>query len=176
MGKATGPIYKLKFRRRRDNLTNYAKRHALLKSGKTRLVVRSTNRHVIVQFIDPGANGDLTACGTNSAQLEQFGWTHGRNMPTAYLTGFMAGKAAAKKGIKEAVLDAGLRTASRNSLIFGALKGVVDAGVKVPHGENLVDEARLKGAHVAAHAKSSGASSSIEQEFEKAKAAIQKGV
>jgi len=176
MARATGPIYKLKFRRRRANLTNYAKRLALLKSGKTRLVVRSTNRRVIVQFVNPGPKGDVTVCSGSSDQLNKYGWKAKRNLPTAYLTGLLAGTLAAKKGVKEAVLDVGLRTASRNSVMFGALRGAADAGVNVPQGEGLVDEARLKGAHIDAYAKVKGGSSAVAQEFEKAKSAITKGV
>lgn len=174
MARATGPIYKLKFRRRRENLTNYAKRLALLQSGKTRVVVRSTNRQVIIQFINPSKTGDVVAYGCTSAALAKYGWKAKRNLPTAYLTGFFAGKAALKKGVKDAVLDAGLRTASKNSVLFGALKGVVDAGVAVPHGEGLVDEQRLKGAHIDAYAKSKGGSSSVAAEFDKLKSAIAK--
>ena len=43
MGKATGPTYTVPFKRRRENLTNYAKRLALLKSMKPRMVVRKSN-------------------------------------------------------------------------------------------------------------------------------------
>ncbi|MFA6035714.1 MAG: 50S ribosomal protein L18 [Candidatus Micrarchaeia archaeon] len=176
MARATGPIYKLKFKRRRENLTNYAKRLALLKSGKTRLVVRSTNRQMIVHFVNTGPKGDVTVCGVTSAHLDKYGWKPKRNLPTAYLTGLLAGKLALKKGVKEAVLDAGLRTASKNSVLFGALKGAADSGVKVPHGEDLVDESRLKGSHIDAYAKAKGSATVLAQEFEKAKAAIAKGV
>jgi ribosomal protein L18 len=40
MAHATGPVYKVAFRRRRKNLTNYAKRLALVKGSSPRLVVR----------------------------------------------------------------------------------------------------------------------------------------
>jgi len=172
MGRATGPTYRVKPRRRREGLTNYAKRLALLKSGKTRLVVRSTNRQVIVQFVNAGSKGDETACSRTSKHLEKYGWKPGRNLPTAYLTGLLAGKAALKKGVKEAVLDAGLRTPSRNSVLFGALMGVVDAGVSVPHGEGLADQDRLKGSHMDAYAAEKGGSSAIAAGFERLKHAI----
>ena len=175
MAKATGPTYRVKFRRRRDNQTNYARRLALLKSGRTRLVIRKTNRQVLVQFVNFGEKGDSTVCSANSANLAKFNWPAKRNLPTAYLTGLLAGKSALKKGVKDALLDSGLSTPSKSSLLFGALRGVVDSGVTVPHGEELVDEARRKGTHMDAYAKAKGKSAAIVAEFEKVKKAIMAG-
>jgi len=172
MAKATGPTYHVKFRRRRENKTDYSRRLALLKSGHTRLVVRCTNRQVLVQFIQFGENGDKTVCFVKSKQLAKFNWTPKRNLPTAYLTGLLAGKAALKKGVKNAILDTGLQVPSKSSLLYGALQGVTDAGVSVPCGKDLVDAKRLKGAHIDAYAKSKGGSSSLEADFEKVKKAI----
>ncbi|VVC04297.1 50S ribosomal protein L18 [Candidatus Burarchaeum australiense] len=172
MARATGPIYSVKFRRRRENKTNYARRLALLKSGKTRLVIRSTNRQVLVQFVNFGEKGDMTLCSANSSALEKFNWKPKRNLPTAYLTGMLAGKIAVRKGVKDAILDSGLSTPTKSSVLFSALQGVVDAGVTVPHGEGLVDEKRLKGAHIDAYAKSKGGPGSLEAEFEKVKKAV----
>jgi len=175
MAKATGPIYRVKFRRRRDNKTNYARRLALLKSGKTRLVIRKTNRQVLVQFVNFGEKGDRTVSSVTSKALAKFNWPAKRNLPTAYLTGLLAGKSAMKKGVKDAILDSGLSTPSKSSLLFGALSGVVDAGVSVPHGEELADGARLKGAHIDVYAKARGSSTAVEAEFEKVKKAIMAG-
>ncbi|RLG19416.1 50S ribosomal protein L18, partial [Candidatus Micrarchaeota archaeon] len=72
----------------------------------------------------------------------------------------------------DAILDSGLATPSKSSLLFGALRGVADAGVQIPHADGLVDDARLKGAHIDAYMKSKGASSALSSEFEKAKKAI----
>ena len=172
MARATGPIYNVKFRRRRENRTDYARRLALLKSGRTRLVVRRTNRNVIVHFVNFDESGDRTVCLANSKSLAKFNWKPRRNLPTAYLTGLLAGKEALRRGVRDAILDTGLTTSSRSSLVFGALRGVLDAGVSVPHGENLVDDGRLKGSHMDALAKSKGGASSVVEEFERAKRAI----
>ena len=67
----------------------------------------------------------------------------------AYLTGLLAGKKAIKKGLKEGVLDIGLYTPRKGARIFAALKGVVDAGVKVPYGEEILpSEERIYGKHI----------------------------
>ncbi|RLG18171.1 50S ribosomal protein L18, partial [Candidatus Micrarchaeota archaeon] len=102
MAKATGPIYKVKFRRRRENKTDYKRRFALLKSGKVRLVVRRSNRNVIVHFVQHDEKGDKTLCFVNSKALSKFSWNPKRNLPTAYLTGLLAGKLALKAGVKDA--------------------------------------------------------------------------
>jgi len=47
------------------------------------------------------------------------------------------------------------KTPVKGSRVFAALKGAVDAGLKVPHSESILpDESRIKGEHIAAYAKS----------------------
>lgn len=164
MAKATGPTYIVPFRRRRENVTNYAKRLAMVKSG-TRLVVRKSLKNVLVQFIDFSDKGDKVLAQASSAQLAKFGWFPHSNTPTAYLTGLLAGKRAAKSGVKSACLDIGLYTPSKGSRVFAALKGVLDAGIKVPSGEGLSSETRLKGEHIAAYAKSLKGTPDYEKRF-----------
>jgi hypothetical protein len=57
-------------------------------------------------------------------------------------------------GVKEAILDIGLQSPTKGSKIFATLKGVLDAGVLVPHGEGVLpSEKRIQGQHIAAYAK-----------------------
>jgi large subunit ribosomal protein L18 len=50
-------------------------------------------------------------------------------------------------------LDVGLHIPSKGTRIFAALKGVVDAGVEVPHSEDILsDEDRISGKHIADYA------------------------
>ncbi len=151
MSRATKATYDVPFKRRRKGLTNYRKRLALAGAG-VRLVVRKSLRHVKVQFTEFYAEGDKVLASASSEELSGYGWSSNRNSPTAYLTGLLAGKRAKAKGVSKAVLDIGLNTSSKGCLMFAALKGVLDAGVEVPHGENLFDEQRLRGAHIAAYA------------------------
>ena len=148
---ATSGRYVVKFRRRREMKTNYRKRLALLLSGKPRLVVRITNTQFIAQIIDRGEKGDVTLAQFNSSMLrKKYGWPHAyKNLPSAYLTGLALGKIAKEKGIKEVVLDIGLRRSHRKGRIYALVKGVLDAGVHVEHDEEVLpDESRLRGEHI----------------------------
>ena len=112
---------------------------ALLKSGKHRLVVRKTLTKTIVQLIEYHSSGDLVRASALSTELGSRGWNHSfSNTPAAYLTGLLAGKRAVEKGISEAVLDMGLSVSVKGSKAFAVLKGVLDAGVDIPHGEKIL--------------------------------------
>jgi large subunit ribosomal protein L18 len=154
MAKAKGPTYVVPFRRRKEKATNYEKRLALVKSGKPRMVVRRSNRHVLVQLVDFSPSGDKVLVSVNSRKLKKFKWASRRNLPTAYLAGLYAGMLGKKAGITEFVLDIGLVPPVVGGLPFAAQKGAVDAGLNSPHGENIVDGNRIKGAHIEALANS----------------------
>lgn len=142
-----GPRTRVPFRRRREGRTDYRSRLGLLKSQTTRVVVRRTNGNVIVQFVDWSAEGDQVRATAVAQELKALGWEgSAKNTPAAYLTGLLAGQRAAKAGIEDAVLDLGRHTPVRGGRVFAALKGVLDAGVQVPHGEGLYPaEERLNG-------------------------------
>ncbi|MFH1106726.1 MAG: 50S ribosomal protein L18 [Candidatus Micrarchaeota archaeon] len=149
MAKATGATYDVHFRRRREGRTDYAKRLALLKSGMPRLVVRKTNRHVTVSITENGEKGDRTVVSRSSAALEKLGFKGKCNTPSAYLTAMLCAKEAAKKGVKEAVLDIGLHKATKGSLVFAAAKGATDAGIAVSLGNEIApSQERIEGKHM----------------------------
>ncbi len=147
---ARNAIYRVKMRRRREGKTNYRKRLAYLKSGKPRAVVRKTLRYIIVQIVEYHDDGDKILVGVTSSHLKKYGWNGSfKNTPAAYLTGYLAGKLALKKGIEEAVLDIGLQSPVKGSRVFAVLKGMVDAGLNVPHSEEVYpSEERIKGEHI----------------------------
>lgn len=147
---ATGPRYKVPFRRRRQGRTDYRRRLALVKSGKARAVVRSSNKHTMVQLVTYDSGGDKVVASAVSTELAKLGWKHsGRSTPGAYLTGYLAGRRAIGKGVEEAVLDIGLREPVKGCVIFAATKGLVDAGVVVPHNDDMLPpEDRIKGKHM----------------------------
>ncbi len=144
---AASPRTRVPMRRRREGKTDYRNRLGLLKSGETRVVVRRTTGNVIVQFIDWAETGDEVKATAVGQELKQLGWTgSAKNTPAAYLTGFLAGKRALAEGIDNAVLDLGRHAPVRGSKVFAALKGIVDAGVEVPHGDDIYPtEDRLTG-------------------------------
>ncbi|MFH1785051.1 MAG: 50S ribosomal protein L18 [Candidatus Micrarchaeota archaeon] len=144
MTKALGPSFKVYYRRRRNGKTNFAKRLALVRGEKTRMVVRRSNKGVVVQFIDFDPKGDKTLLTVNGSHLSKaYNWPSKRNVWTAYLTGLMAGKLAQKKGVKEFILDMGMYTASKGSIIFAAQKGAFDSGMKVDYDKAKMPEEKL---------------------------------
>jgi large subunit ribosomal protein L18 len=100
----------MQLKRRRKKKTNYKKRLALLKSEKTRLVIRKSISNISIQFVNFDPKGDKTIVTVISTELKKLGWTKGGNIPAAYLTGLLAGKRAKEKKIQEAILDLGLQT------------------------------------------------------------------
>jgi large subunit ribosomal protein L18 len=152
---ATGPRYRVPFRRRREGKTNYRTRRALVLSGVPRLVIRLTLNHAIAQVIEAEAVGDRVVVSAHSRELAKtYGWLGNcGNVPSAYLTGLLCGFKAVANGVDKAFLDVGLHIPSKGTRIFAALKGVVDAGVEVPHSEDILsDEDRISGKHIADYA------------------------
>jgi len=170
---ATGPRYLVAFRRRREGRTDYYQRTKLVVADAPRMVVRRSNRHIIVQLVIAEMDGDKTLVSANSAELEKYGYTGATsNTPAAYLTGLLFAAKAKKAGQDRAILDIGLARATPGARVFAALKGAVDAGLEIPYGESIIpSEERLKGEHIAAYNKKAG---DIVKNVEQVAAAIKK--
>jgi large subunit ribosomal protein L18 len=153
MAKATGPTYKVAFRRRRKNLTDYKKRLGLIKSDAPRMVVRVSNRGVLIQITRFSEKGDMIEASARTEELSKFGWVPQSNTPSAYLTGMLAAKRAIKKGIENANLDMGMKTANLGSVSFAAALGANDAGLKVALEEQIIQKDRINGKHISEYAK-----------------------
>jgi len=151
---ANGPKYRVPFRRRREGKTNYHLRLRLIKSNQLRLVIRNSTKNCVVSFNEAKINGDRTLVYACSAQLaKKFDWKYNSgNLSSAYLTGYLAGLQAKKANIQSAILDIGIPI--HKNRIWASLKGVIDAGIEIPHGdifnENL--EKRITGEHIKAYA------------------------
>jgi len=144
------------FKRKRQGKTDYRKRLRLIASNKPRLVVRRALKNIIVQIIESNPKGDKVLVSAHTNELKKnFDWKIAkRNIPTAYLTGLLAGVKAKSKNINEAILDIGLNPPTKGSIFYAALKGAIDAGLKIPHSnEILPTENRIKGEHIANYAK-----------------------
>ncbi len=163
---ATGPRYRVAFRRRRESRTDYYARRKLLASHETRAVVRRSNRNIIVQFVDFTMTGDTVAAAADTKDLMKMGWTYAcSNIPAAYLVGYMAGQKAKKAGIEYAVLDIGMANPQRGGVLFAVVKGLTDAGVEIPCGEGMFPaEDRINGKHI--DDKIEGAVNSMKQKLE----------
>jgi large subunit ribosomal protein L5e len=131
---------------------------------KYRFVVRILNKHVVCQVIFSTIKGDEVVESAYSSELPRFGIKVGlTNYAACYATGLLCARrvltklklADAYKGNEEvdgeyyceeeqdegprpfrAYLDVGLARTSTGARIFGALKGAVDGGIAIPHGEN----------------------------------------
>lgn len=131
-------------RRRLEAKTDYKARLALLKSGKPRLVVRRTNQYIIAQIVTTNIAQDSVVVGVTSKSLVAKGWPETqrgslKSIPAAYLTGFLLGKVAQKK-VPEAIFDTGMHRNIQKSRLYAVLKGAVDAGLKIPHGEEALPD------------------------------------
>jgi len=153
---ATGPSYRVAFRRRREGKTDYQLRRGLVLSGIPRFVVRGSLRNVTIQIVKAEMNGDKVIVSAHSGELsKKFGWLGDTgNISAAYLTGLLCGFKAVGLGVKETVLDIGLHYPSKSSKVFAALKGALDAGLTIPFDkEKLPDEKRIMGQHIVEYAK-----------------------
>ena len=163
-----GPHYRVPLRRRREGRTDYRRRLRLLRADVPRAVVRKTNTGVIVQVTQFTERGDTILASAVARDLLKLGWTGPTgNVPAAYLTGFLAGRRAVGKGITSAVLDIGRQTPTKGGRLFAVLKGLVDAGLEIPHdAEVLPGDDRIRGAHLPPE---------IGKTFEAAKAKVEAG-
>jgi len=148
---STGPRYRVHFRRRREGKTDYRVRLRLLKSGGSRAVVRCSGRRVRVSIVNFDPLGDRVVAHADSSELGgiEFPASSLASTPAAYLTGYLAGLRAKGAGTSDAVLDVGLRRPTRGGRLAAALKGLLDSGLHVPHGEEgFPTNDRINGAHL----------------------------
>jgi len=129
-------------RRRIEGKTDYKARLSLISSGKTRLVIRKTNRYIIAQLVQSDIAQDKVLVGVSSKDLLEKGWSKDlqgslKGLPAAYLTGLLLGKNAKGK-VKEAILDMGMYRNVKRSRIYAALKGAIDSGLKVSCSETIL--------------------------------------
>ncbi|KAJ7591049.1 hypothetical protein C8J56DRAFT_934544 [Mycena floridula] len=164
--------FQVKYRRRREGKTDYYARKRLVTQAKNkynapkyRLVVRFTNKEVIVQIVYARLQGDFVLTAARSKELPRYGISHGlTNWSAAYATGLLVARRALTKlgladkyeGVTEpdgtlvltealededsprpfkCYLDVGLRRTSTGSRVFGAMKGASDGGIFIPHSD-----------------------------------------
>lgn len=148
---STGPRYRVAFRRRREGRTDYRVRRRLLGSGRPRAVVRTSARRIRVMIVEFAPTGDRVRAAADSGELGTIAFPAASlsSTPAAYLTGYLAGLRARAAGTDEAVLDLGLRRPTPGGCLAAALKGLLDAGLEIPHGgEQFPSDDRLGGAHL----------------------------
>ena len=141
--------YVVKYKRHREQKTNYKKRLELLKSNEYRLVVRRGNKNIVAQIVRYTPKGDLIISSFSSVNLNKMGWKgHGGNTPSAYLVGYALGKKS-KGSVKKVILDIGLHKIVKGSSLFACMKGVSDAGIMIKYDEKILpSEERMIGKHI----------------------------
>jgi len=159
-------------KRRIQSKTDYRKRMAFLKSGKPRIVVRRTNKYLIIQYVKSVESKDSVILGITSKELLKYGWPKTslgslKSITAAYLAGYLVGRKIVKKEKKHsAIADIGIHRNVHGSRIYSAIKGIVDAGVNLSYDNSVApSEDRIKGRHLSSEAKNV---------FEKVKEAIDK--
>ena len=128
------------------------------------ITVNITNQNTQVQILTPGMTGDKVIASAHSRYLLEKGWKGSRkSVPAAYLTGYLAGKKALGQGAKDAIMYTGTRRYTQR--MAAALKGIVDAGVKVPADEKTFPpDERINGEHLTVKNEISKIKSSIDSE------------
>jgi large subunit ribosomal protein L18 len=142
-------------RRRREGKTDYRTRKALVIGRKPLLAVRQSNKYIYGQILKPSAKGDMTVCSSSSRVLsKQYGWKgSSKNIPAAFLTGYLLGKEAMGKSISEAIAYPGVTGFVHGSRTASLLGGAREAGLKIPLDDAVLpDDTRMKGGHVAKYA------------------------
>jgi large subunit ribosomal protein L18 len=147
--------YRVAYRRRREQKTDYQARRIMATSEHPRLVVRASNKGIIAQVVKSELDGDkvLTQAASNEL-LTKYGWqASGKSVPAGYLLGLIAGHKAVKAGIEIAYLDLGLKRPTKGSKIFAVVKGAIDAGLNIPCDSDVIPPPeRINGGDIAKYA------------------------
>ena len=153
---AKGPAYRVPYRRRRQKKTDYAARRVLATSEHPRFVVRISNKTIQVQITKSQIEGDYVLAKASSHELKsKYGWiASGKNIPAAYLIGYLAGKKAKEAGLNYANLDVGLKRVTSGNKVFAVVQGANDAGFEVPVDSDIVPSPEaMNGQVIAEYAK-----------------------
>jgi len=129
---------------------------------KYRMIVRFTNKDVICQVAYAKIEGDVIICSAYAHELPRYGLKVGlTNYAAAYCVGLLMARRILKKFGLDSIyegndeingddyivepedgqpapfrcyLDVGLARTSTGAKVFGVLKGAVDGGLNIPHG------------------------------------------
>ena len=138
-------------KRRLECKTDYKSRMALLKSGIPRIVIRKTNKHILLQSVESKSAQDSVKLNVSSKDLLKEGLNEKfagslKSVPAAYLTGLLMSKKL-EKGTY--IVDWGLAVNKFGGRISAAIKGLIDGGIDVKANEKIFPSAeRISGEHL----------------------------
>lgn len=133
-------LIKVPYKRRLKTRTDYEARRDMLAGNVPRLVVRKSNRYVVVQLVVSENAQDKVVATTSSKELSKYGFAESysmKNLAAAYLAGFLTASKV-KNDHPEAVLDIGMLKSTKGNRLYAALKGAVDGGLEIPHSEEIL--------------------------------------
>lgn len=134
---------KLDKRRRREGKTDYRKRLVLLKGNSARLVVRKSNKYIILQVVESKHAQDKIIKTVSTKDLLKYGWPEDKvgklkSLGAAYLVGLLMGKKVKDMVKGRVILDSGLIPNTKGSRVYAAVKGLADSGINIPFNEEVV--------------------------------------
>lgn len=150
---AKGRNQRLRFKRRRNAETDYHRRSRMLRGGSPRAVVRVSNTQVTCQLVAYEPDGDrILESVTGKSLVDSHKWpadASRKSVPACYLVGYAMAKSALSNGHSEAILDIGLAASSSGNRTYAALRGMVEAGLEIPHSEDVLpSDDRINGEHI----------------------------
>jgi large subunit ribosomal protein L18 len=130
-------------RRRRESKTNYTKRLLLLKGNVPRLVIRKSNKYILLQVVESSGAQDKVICEVSTKEFLRYGWPKDKagslkSLAACYLGGMLLANKAKAKKVENVILDTGLIPSTKGSRIYAAVKGAVEGGLSVPHSEDIL--------------------------------------
>ena len=160
-------IHTVSLKRKRLGKTDYRTRLKILLSGEPKVVIRKGSKTLIVQLVKYDPSGDKVIVATRSTELRKYGWPYNTaNTPAAYLTGLLLGRKVVQKGVIKATPDIGLAQSRKGCKLYAAVKGMVDAGMDVPHSKEVLPaEERISGMHIAKYAEQLKKENGYERKF-----------
>jgi len=141
---------KIDKKRKLERKTNYTKRLILLKGDYPRLVVRKTNKYIIMQIIESKHAQDKVLYSVITKDLLKQGWPENKkgslkSLAASYLAGLLLGNKAKDKIKGKIILDTGLIPSTKGSRVYAVVKGVADSGIKIDFNEKVMpSEERIK--------------------------------
>ena len=141
---------KLDKKRKLQRKTNYNKRLILLKGRSPRLVIRKTNKYIIMQIIESKNAQDRILYSATTKDLLKQEWPEDKkgslkSLAASYLTGLLLGKKCKDKIKDKIILDTGLIPNTKGSRIYAGVKGIADSGLNISYNEKVMpSEEKIK--------------------------------
>merc|ERR1712179_220224 len=116
--------YQVKFKRRREGVTDYYARKRLIHQDKNkyntpkyRMVVRFTNKDIVAQIVYARIEGDMVVCAAYAHELPGYGVKVGlTNYSAAYCTGLLLARRLLKKLKLDQTYEGQVRPTVRTSM------------------------------------------------------------